>query len=856
MRPLLRCVCSTGLASLLTSCGLLPGDSDARSYPLLIEEAAVFGANALPVDLDGDSRDEIVAHHRPPVHPARPALEAMMVFDAANRPIIQVNYSARLLAPDAIDLDGDGRSEILVPFVRDDSLFISAVDAQGQHRFTFFLADGKPRVEPTGILPWDPVVIGVRVQDVDGDERPELVSIVNTPYARAPRGVYINRLPTGQPLGRLLIGAAIGRAEVADLDGDGTEELVLECASANNGASAGGFDDARAYAIVVKLGIQPTIEFSRDLGARSYIKVIVQRGPAAARPRLVIVSSRVPPDDAVTEIEAVDPATWATTERLSRSSHFRMASVGEFDASAGEEIAVVSVQGEWLLLGSDLRELGRGRMGMQGPGSIITVPDIDDDGFDDIVAVRPDRWLLLGATGRTKGLLPAGPYERFVDGTLRRRRTDGVGGAQLLVRSRDGLATHALRVVTNRWHLAYRYGPTAGAAMLAVGLSSLGVMLGGLYRRNRRLRSVQVLALDSAPSGFFLLDRAGRVEWMNATLRSWLSAQPGPASAGRFEVLFSPASDLSGFCRELLSSDVVRQRERLGQLDTRDQPLAARFIAVPVTQGGTRPDWLVRIVDAADDSSDGEWRTWALLAQRVAHDLKNPLTSMLLTLQRMRVEYRKRAPDASDALDEYSRRIEDRIGHLRRMTANFMKLTRADDPDRRPVRLAVFLESLRATLLAGLPPDIDLRIVAPTDTGATMLVDPDQLTSVLENLVANSVNALPDGGAITITAGIVRRVQLRGNLAGDFVQFDVVDTGVGIPHDLLQRIFDPGFSTSPHGSGLGLPIVRKIVSDHGGDVAIESHPGSGTVVSVYLPLIDESTASSGQAADGPSNADT
>ena len=811
----------------------------------------MYPANAHALDIDGDGIDEVVAQTRPGVHAARPGLESLVILDAIGRYIEQVNIYARLLPPLPLDLDGDGTQEIAVPFIRVDSLFVSAIDIHGSHLFTFFLARGQAREEPTGNIPWDPTVAAFYAQDVDGDGKRDLVSVITTGYARSPRGVYVHRIPDGRLVGQLLIGAGIVRAHLTDFDGDGYGEVLLECPATHNGASAGGFDDAHAYAIVVSLRGQPAVRFQRELGAPASTTVVFRRGAGSGPPQLVMVASRQPPDGHATEIEVVDPITWTTDRRLVLPSHFRLAVAGEFDSRAGQEIAVGSARGEVIILDGDLRELSRRRTDLRAPAGVLGVPDLDSDGFDEIVAFTQSPWRLLGSDGRTKAIFPEGPFQRFDDGQLRHRRTDGQGGVELLVRSSDGSTTFALALVPNRWYMAYRYGVPGAAALLAFGLPALGVGLTGLYRRNRRLHAVQTLALDSAPFGFVLLRSTGRIEWLNGTLRTWLDVPAAARLNAPAATLFPAHGDLVGFCGELLAADVARPRERLAQLSIRGREQPVRLMAMPFTHQGGRADWLIRVVDATEEVTDVEWRTWALLAQRVAHDLKNPLTSILLTLQRMRVEYRKQGHAASGSLDEYSRRIEERIGHLRRMTANFMKLTRADDPDRRPVNLGEFLESQRSTLSAGLPPDIELEIILQADVQATLLVDPEQLASVLENLVANSVNALPEGGAITVSAGTVRGIHLAGNGAGDFALLEVADTGVGIPRELHQRIFDPGFSTSRHGSGLGLPIVRKIVSDHGGDVAIESHPGSGTVVSVYLPLFGEPRNESGPEAGIP-----
>jgi len=245
--------------------------------------------------------------------------------------------------------------------------------------------------------------------------------------------------------------------------------------------------------------------------------------------------------------------------------------------------------------------------------------------------------------------------------------------------------------------------------------------------------------------------------------------------------------------------------------------------------------WLVRI--QASDAADADaYRTWGLMARRVAHDLKNPLTSILLTLQRLQMEYRDRAPDAADDLDAYTARIEERIEHLRRMTKNFMKFIGAETPTLVRTDLNTYLDAQVDLLRSGLPPDIRLRVKQEPDL-PPIRIDTEQIQSVLENLVRNAVNALPDGGQITIATRLEQGLRLDPDTPPrDYVELEVLDTGVGMGSAVRERLFEPGFTTSEEGTGLGLAIVQKVIRDHGGYIHVESERGTGSAICLLLPV--------------------
>jgi signal transduction histidine kinase len=264
------------------------------------------------------------------------------------------------------------------------------------------------------------------------------------------------------------------------------------------------------------------------------------------------------------------------------------------------------------------------------------------------------------------------------------------------------------------------------------------------------------------------------------------------------------------------------------------------------------PHWLIRIGDVESGMAP---RTWALMAQRVAHGLKNPLTSMLLTLRRLEMEYRERAPAVAGRLDRYSGRIEARIEELRRLTSNFLKFVNVEAPRLELADVNVLVREYGSNLERTLPPDIRLDV----RLGARMphvRLDAEQVLAALDNLIANAVDAMPDGGLISLSTDVANGVQWSPTDApGDHVTIEVADTGTGIPDELKGRLFEPGWSGREDGSGLGLAIARKVMLDHGGRITYESEVGSGTSFTLFLPIaradvVPERMAVAGTGRDG------
>ncbi len=216
----------------------------------------------------------------------------------------------------------------------------------------------------------------------------------------------------------------------------------------------------------------------------------------------------------------------------------------------------------------------------------------------------------------------------------------------------------------------------------------------------------------------------------------------------------------------------------------------------------------------------GELAAIGQLAASIAHELRNPLSSIKGAAQFLQKEY-----EDHSAIVEFLGIIIDEVNGLNRLTTEFLDFAR-------PMQLELASTSVNTVV------DKTLQFMSVHITDNNVVVkesidptvpdiqaDESQLEQVMRNIIINSLQAMPEGGAITVTTG-------RAPSGGVFMS--VSDTGTGIPEDKLDRIFLPFFTTKTKGTGLGLSVVRKIVENHGGRIDVKSEVGSGTTFTVIL----------------------
>ncbi|MCP3140586.1 ATP-binding protein [Pyxidicoccus xibeiensis] len=214
---------------------------------------------------------------------------------------------------------------------------------------------------------------------------------------------------------------------------------------------------------------------------------------------------------------------------------------------------------------------------------------------------------------------------------------------------------------------------------------------------------------------------------------------------------------------------------------------------------------------------------WQEVARRLAHEIKNPLTPIRMSLETLLAAQDARHPRFPDMFKESAGVVLEEVDRLRRIVDEFSRFARMPKPQLAPVDLGELAQSVLA--LYATPPE-GIQILPALQTGVVAKVDRDQLTQVLVNLVKNAEEAMKDkGGAL--------RVRVKGTDADAIIE--VEDSGPGIPPEHRARIFEPYFTTKDGGTGLGLAIAARILQEHGGKLDVGGEPGQGARFSVVLP---------------------
>jgi two-component system, NtrC family, nitrogen regulation sensor histidine kinase NtrY len=213
---------------------------------------------------------------------------------------------------------------------------------------------------------------------------------------------------------------------------------------------------------------------------------------------------------------------------------------------------------------------------------------------------------------------------------------------------------------------------------------------------------------------------------------------------------------------------------------------------------------------------------WKEMAKQVAHEIKNPLTPIKLSIQHVQQAFKDQAPDREEILQRVTKTVIDQIDTLSRIATEFSHFAKL--PERKFERVEI--DDLLKNTINVFRDVKGIRFIDRLESpSVTVVADSDQLRGVFINIIRNAIQAIEKMGTITV----------RSSKEGRMCQIIITDTGPGIPEELRAKIFEPNFSTKSEGMGIGLAIARRVIEDHGGTILCQSEHGIGTTFEIHLP---------------------
>ena len=344
--------------------------------------------------------------------------------------------------------------------------------------------------------------------------------------------------------------------------------------------------------------------------------------------------------------------------------------------------------------------------------------------------------------------------------------------------------------------------------------------------RRRELETI----VDTIPSGVVTLDAAGLVLQSNRAFAALVGLKADDSLAGESIETLLPAE-----CAEDLAG-VIRRANRMGaasaevEFHVRGRTLHLAITGARLELGHGQTGSVLVVEDTTELLRAERQLAWKEVAQQVAHEIKNPLTPIALSAERIGRHLDRGQPDSPNIIRKCSEVILGCVGTLRTLVDQFSALAQFPAPQPRPCDMNQIVEealALFAGRLEGITVQRNLEPGLPQ-----VLADPEAIRRALANLIDNAAEAMQ--------GSLLRVLGLQSALSEDgaAVEVTVSDTGPGLSDEIRERLFLPYYSTKRRGTGLGLSIAAKIVQEHGGSISAEANSPKGARFLVRLPLTE------------------
>jgi len=346
-----------------------------------------------------------------------------------------------------------------------------------------------------------------------------------------------------------------------------------------------------------------------------------------------------------------------------------------------------------------------------------------------------------------------------------------------------------------------------------------------------RRKEYMEIILKSIAAGVISIDKEGNITTINKSAERMLGIEADKVLGRRYREVLNP--EYRDAAREWIREINSTRKDTIEKQVTVTSKAQTLTLLVHITVLRGETGSFMGIVAIFDDLTQlvkaQRVAAWREVARRIAHEIKNPLTPIQLSAQRLRRRYGDKLKDDGRVFDECTATIMKQTGELKELVNEFSNFARMPAAKPAPNNLR---EIINEVLLLFKQAHKDIKFKHTSRDGIPIMnLDRDQIKRVMINLFQNAVSAIEttgNGGEVVVKTEYNDELQM--------VTIEVTDTGCGIPEEDKSRLFEPYFSTKKSGTGLGLAIVNSIISDHNGYIRVKDNQPKGTKFIIELPI--------------------
>lgn len=346
------------------------------------------------------------------------------------------------------------------------------------------------------------------------------------------------------------------------------------------------------------------------------------------------------------------------------------------------------------------------------------------------------------------------------------------------------------------------------------------------YIESDRRRLFMENILDNINSGVIMLDTAGNVLMINGAASSILNIHPDAALNKHYKDLMSmiKSEGLQNLIKEIEGRE-FRWIEREVKIAAGDRKAILKVFIKGLKDSQQYIGLLVVFDDITDIIKAQKAVAWQEVARRIAHEIKNPLTPIKLSAERLIKKWESRDSDFNQIFEHSTKTIIREVEGLKRLVDEFSKFSKMPEIKKTPTNMPMIIDEV-VNLYKGYK-GVEINVLLPKENPLVEL-DGEQFKRVMINIFDNAIHAISNKGIIDVS--------LHFDLSSNIAYLDIADDGPGLREEDKEKLFFPYFSTKKDGTGLGLAIANRIIAEHKGYIKVRDKDPKGTIFTIEIPI--------------------
>lgn len=668
-------------------------------------------------------------------------------------------------------------------------------------------------------LGYDGIMDDVVPADINGDGLNEIVCKIRTGFDLYPRGIFVYDYKNNRELWHYWVGCCPNyhcNIFCVDVNNDNKKEIFFGTAKTSNGALENGVDDFHPW--VIALSPEGKLLWQKQLNENAVWAEIFGGIIDTTNKYKIIVceSGGYSQSDYVNQLLILNAEDGALEKYIQTGRKFLGMKTCDFNRDGKLEIITGNYDGRLRIFDCNLELLQE--KDFDTPVTLSNIEDFDGDGKKEILLIQQDGRLLILNEKLQIICNFKSPHGNIINCILAKNKHE-----YRIIAQTSKLYEHIFTI--------YQIMKAPPLKKFQVGLFStiiiilLASALAFLIYKNIVYVNRVHKFLDETPSGVLILNRSNKITYYNYYIR---------------KIVGETKDDLIKFVETAEMKKLIEEciDKKASEIKYNEKLLNVYVIKVA-------SETLLVVMDRTAEMTAKDIISWSGFAQRLAHEIKNPLSTINLTMQRMYQLCKEKFGKKAAIVDGYVESVLEEVERLRTTTDRFMRILSIDTPKFTQVDVNELLNGLLKKYERILPEQIKLKKTLAPDL-PLVKCDEGQITTAFVNIIENAFEAMEGKGIISVHTSLVERIRDKIQIINKETQTEqdikklievrIEDTGKGLSEDQMQNLFKPFYSTKENGTGLGLVIAKRIIETHKGDILISSKKGIGTVVTVLLPV--------------------